>query len=262
MEPRRAPDERVLGPVLGRDEIDSWDRVRLEQEAGERGVQGIGTMTRSELVKALRGRMATFWNRAVNKVRNAVQDRRGGHPIPPEMGQEEVTSETVPTEPIRTRTLARVLASQGQYARSLAIYEELRLASPFEPELANEEAGVRALELSALCSAPDSSPYDHIEAVSFDRVVHVTWQLLPESYERARVVLGSGGVPGAKLSVFSCGPDQEMQVQHFETHPVELSGRWQVPGIAAGSRCTAAVGITAHGRFVSAVHSPVFEVTD
>jgi hypothetical protein len=62
----------------------------------------------------------------------------------PELPPSERAQASVPNEPIRTRTMARLLAAQGYRARALAIYEELIQRNPSDRELADEAAPLRA----------------------------------------------------------------------------------------------------------------------
>ena len=57
-------------------------------------------------------------------------------------------------EPFPTRTMARILAEQGHYKRSLAIYARLLQEEPADRELSNEADAVRAQARARRSHAP------------------------------------------------------------------------------------------------------------
>jgi hypothetical protein len=73
------------------------------------------------------------------------QSEPGAEPQPAAAEQESAGEETEEgAEPIRTLTIARLLARQGYYDRSLSIYDELLRENAEDPELRAEAEQVRA----------------------------------------------------------------------------------------------------------------------
>jgi hypothetical protein len=150
-------------------------------------------------------------------------------------------------EPIRTRTLARLLAQQGHRQRAAAMYEALLEKQPDDDELRAELAGLRA------AGAEEASP-DLISVAVDDHTVWVGWSVTSEGVDRARRLLGEPAPLAVRLAVTAPDPEALVRTQTRDLPDVELSGEWIVRDLPAGARATASVGVLGAGRFISIAH--------
>jgi hypothetical protein len=176
------------------------------------------------------------------------------------------TTRTFVEEPIRTRTMARLLSAQGHRERALAIYEELLAQNSADATLQGEAEAVRRGETLEEPALPDP-PYpperwptpqagDRLECSGMPAEgLTLRWQVTAAGERRACAVLGSDGE--LTLRVVSIQPDPERIVRSEITEhgPVAAAGEWQAPGMPAGARCFAAVGMRSGSRFVAIVHA-------
>ncbi|MFI5309347.1 MAG: hypothetical protein ACHQ53_18475 [Polyangiales bacterium] len=168
-------------------------------------------------------------------------------------------------EPIRTRSMARLLAVQGHKERALAIYAELIEQQTESPALREEAEAVRRgdpIEAPVLPapgaelerpSAPDAGDILSSEGEPSTGLL-LRWHITEPGLRRARAVLGSEGELAVR--VISIRPDDERVVRSEITEhaPVDASGEWQTPPLAAAVRCFAAAGLRQGDRFVAIVH--------
>ncbi|HEX7476216.1 MAG TPA: hypothetical protein VF331_00275 [Polyangiales bacterium] len=194
----------------------------------------------------------------------AAQPRASSAP-PPSTGDSAVTR-TFVEEPIRTHSMARLLAGQGHRERALAIYEELITKNSSDNTLLQEAEALRqntapgfpAGELPKPSSVlHDELPAsaDHIECVKHEAgTLRLRWSISREGQARARALLGSPGE--LTVRVVSIRPDQERVVRSEITEhgPIAPDGEWTATLADQGSRCFAAVGLRDAQRFVSIVH--------
>jgi hypothetical protein len=150
-------------------------------------------------------------------------------------------------EPIRTRTLARLLAQQGHRQRAAAMYEALLEKQPDDDELRTELAALRA------GGAEETSP-DLISVAVDDHTVWVGWSVTSEGVDRARRLLGEPAPLAVRLAVTAPDPEALVRTQTRDLPDVELSGEWIVRDLPAGARATASVGALGAGRFISIAH--------
>lgn len=169
-------------------------------------------------------------------------------------------------EPIRTRSMARVLLSQGHRDRALAILESivrdnpgdlsarddlerLRTDLPLDAELA------RLPEPRALPTLPETGDTIELRALP-GRTLHISWHTTEAGQARAQAVLGTEGELAVRVVAITPDPTRVVRSEITERGPVERVHEWTAPAIEAGSRCFAAIGMRAGGRFVAIAHAP------
>ncbi len=219
------------------------------------------------------GKPKNLWKRVVSfaqKLAGAatpLPPRAGAapeRPEPPERPQPPARREPapLPPEPIRTRTMARLLGSQGHHARALSIYRELVAAAPDDAELAAEA------DACALRAAASAGPrrdetaeivFGHDEVVSVradDTSVLVSWEVSERGIARAaRLLTGRGELTARVVLVV---PDATQVVRtELRERRVERMGEWLVANLPEGARTTASVGLKSGDAFVSIAHCPV-----
>ncbi|MEM9192141.1 MAG: hypothetical protein AAGF12_23415 [Myxococcota bacterium] len=222
----------------------------LRAEAEQRGIEGAETMSRDELVHAIevaRGGLRSLLKSGIEKVVDRLLPTRRTDPAPPGRGPQEAET----NEPILTRTMAGLLASQGYDQRALAIYERL-IESSADAELHAEATALRrrvALGTGEQRFSMVALPMDGASLL-------VAWQLAPEAIARAQAVLGSPGELTARVVIVA--PDKQTFLRH-ETleREAEPDGEWLLRELPAGAKITASIGVRTDARFVSAAHTPV-----
>ncbi len=176
------------------------------------------------------------------------------------------STRTFVEEPIRTHSMARLLASQGHRERALAIYEELIAKNSADNVLLQEAEALRhntapafaAGELpkpasGAQAALPESA--DHIECDQQQPgALRLRWSITNEGQARARALLGNAGELAVR--VVTIRPDHERVVRSEITEhgPIAADGEWTATLVDKGARCFAAVGLRDAQRFVSIVH--------
>jgi hypothetical protein len=175
------------------------------------------------------------------------------------------TIRTFIEEPIRTHSMARLLASQGLHARALAIYEELlaqnnqdeqlrreaqalRRGEPIEPPVLPDPRG--ALDASSL---PDGG--DQLQCDALGSGFDLRWRITEGGQRRARAVLGGAGELAVRVVAIRPDPHQVVRSEITERGPVAAADAWQTPPLPADARCFAAVGLRDGERFVAIVHA-------
>jgi len=169
-------------------------------------------------------------------------------------------------EPIRTRSMARLLVAQGHRDRAVAILESIALANPhdlaarddldrlradvpLDPELA------RLPEPHALPTLPDTGDTIELRALP-GRELHISWTTTAAGQARANAVLGSVGELALRVVAITPDPTRVVRSEITERAPVDAAHEWTAPAVAAGSRCFAAIGMRIGGRFVAIAHAP------
>jgi len=178
--------------------------------------------------------------------------------------------------PIRTRTLARLLAEQGHGARALAIYEELIAASPGDLTLVREAHAIGA-EPSDRDAGPTIEAVrgpaalygsDQITAAIVDaNTLFVHWEVTEAGTARARSVAESAGrsagepaTPDApaltlRIVVLRADSDGVVRSEAIERTAPPAGGETFVTGLPADATLFAAVGVRRGERFVAITHA-------
>jgi hypothetical protein len=263
---------------VGLEELEEWTRRELEQLARRLGVGGTNELTRSQLVNAIERRRTEsekpgLFRRVISFARSLTApppppreprrkaEAQAGARLPSEAGPP--ATDAAPDEPIRTRTLARLLSSQGHHQRALAIYRELVRATPGDVELGAEAeaCAVRARETKP-APKPEArelvpSGPDEVVSVGVDATsVLVSWEVSARGMSRAERLLGGEGELTARLVLVVPDPAHVVRTETRERR-VERMGEWLVAGLPVGARTTASVGLKAGEAFVSIAHCPV-----
>lgn len=183
------------------------------------------------------------------------------------------STRTFQEEPIRTHSMARLLAAQGHRERALAIYEELIAKDDTDPALEREAAGLRRGEPAPAAALPEppreprpSQAPSGVWSSSKEQLtcegaphsgLRLRWAITHEGERRARAVLGVSDDDGElTVRLVSIRPDAERIVRSEITEhgPVAASGEWSPGPLLDAERCVAAIGLRAGDRFVSIVH--------
>jgi hypothetical protein len=196
----------------------------------------------------------------------------------PAAAAREAVTRTFELEPIRTRSMARLLAAQGHKERALAIYEELLARGATEPgsepgserELADE---LNALRQGAPVPHPELPKPKDRSSVELpeqrerflcegepEKGLTLRWDISDEGCARARAVLGAGeGEAELTLRLVAIRPDPDpvkvVRSEITEHGPVSAAGEWSLGPLRQAARCIAAIGLRAGDRFVSIAHA-------
>jgi hypothetical protein len=219
------------------------------------------------------------------KQKGASSPRTSGHdPIPPVRvtvnaavaGAEDANPahESIPTvrtfseEPIRTRSMARLLAAQGHRERACAIYEELLQKVPSDAQLRGEAEAVKRGHDTGFDNAerlrrashaqpitlPDSADVVRCERVA-DGALVVSWTVTDQGKDRAAAVLGKSGELAVRIMAVIPDTERVVRSEVTEYGPVNSTGSWTSQQLPVGARCFTAVGLRANNRFVAIVHA-------
>lgn len=187
-------------------------------------------------------------------------------PPPPVFAARAPTTRTFVEEPIRTVSMARLLAAQGHRERSLAIYEELIAQNSEDASLRDEAQALRRgepAELPPLSAPPESAEHDAWPDAG-DRLwcegepaegMRLRWALSEHGQQRARAVLGRDGELAIRLVSIAFDPIRVVRSEITEHGPIDASGEWTAPALTDSARCFAAVGLRHGERFVAVVHA-------
>lgn len=172
-------------------------------------------------------------------------------------------------EPIRTHSMARLLAVQGHRERALSIYEELLAKNSADAALGREAAALR--DGHPLTFAPGELPAPHARdkaAValpsSHDRIeceprgdgaLCVRWNVSDAGMARARVLLGGRGELAVRVVDIRPDPARVVRSEITEHGPVPSEGEWTTQLGKGGARSFATVGLREAERFVSIAHT-------
>lgn len=168
-------------------------------------------------------------------------------------------------EPIRTHSMARLLAHQGHRERALAIYEELLARHTDEPTLLEEAEILRGGgDIERIPSHLPGPRSDYPLPVSADHVgcegspeagLRVHWTVTPEGTARAQAVLGEAGELAIRVVAISRDPERVVRSEITEHGPVDADGSWQAQPLDPDARCFVAIGVRSQSRFVSIAHT-------
>lgn len=195
-------------------------------------------------------------------------------PIPPNPGGEvnppvTASMRTFIEEPIRTRSMARLLAAQGHRERACAIYDELLKKIPTDAQLQSEAESVRRGQYAGseyverIRRARNAEPIVLPETADLvrceggaDEALTVRWTITEQGKERASSVLGRGGELAVRIMAVVPDPELVVRSEVTEYGPVESTGSWVTQALPRGARCFTAVGLRANNRFVAIIHAP------
>lgn len=178
--------------------------------------------------------------------------------------------------PIRTRTLARLLAEQGHTADALAIYEELITANVDDLSLVREAGALRSRRvvhpvtpaIAAVRAPAALYGRDQITASVVDPgTLFVHWEVTDDGAARARIVAESAGrsagepAPATEspltLRIVMLRPDGAGVVRSevIEHAPAPSGGETFVEGLPPEATLFAAIGVRRGERFVAVTHA-------
>lgn len=187
--------------------------------------------------------------RVVGLARSALERR--SEP-PPE------DSEPEQTEPIRTRSLARLLEDQGHLERALAMVRQLAAEEPDDEELArwarHLERRVAETELRAALQSALASPSARVELRRASSLRGVAWRVDESGVARARALLGTPGALTLRVVRVLAHPDHSVETRQEDRRPLEASG-WALLDAPERARLVVAVGLADGDRFVSIAHA-------
>jgi hypothetical protein len=252
----------------------------LREEAARRGIDA-GALDRSQLIVAIRehaacaatlppatplafaatlppsegppegalGTARSLLERVVTIARTALP-RRSEPPPPP--------AEQAPDEPIRTRSMARLLEEQGHFSRALAIVGDLAARSPGDAELrvwrAALEERLRTEELRALARARlDAVEGELVEVLAAHGARGVAWRVTEAGVARAAVLLASPGALTLRVIRVRAYDDRSVESRLEDRRPLERSG-WARLDAPPGARLVVSVGLWDGERFASIAH--------
>jgi hypothetical protein len=184
-------------------------------------------------------------------------------PEPPPPAREARTQK-FEQEPIRTRSMAQLLASQGHRERALAIYEELCAQNSEDGELRTEAERLRVGELPDAPALPRPSEHPHALPQRDDRIecsagpgegLRLRWAVTEDGRRRARAVLGDDGELAVRLVTIRPDPERVVRSEITEHGPVHPSGEWMADAVAGQVRAFATIGLRQGERFVSIAHA-------
>ncbi|MCA9581392.1 MAG: hypothetical protein KC416_06325 [Myxococcales bacterium] len=154
-------------------------------------------------------------------------------------------------EPIRTRTMAQLLASQGHFDRALAIYDDLLRDHPGDGDLRQEQRELRGRAERASGVPPEDTESDGLVTLRRrERELEVRWQVTMDAIESARAELGEDGL----LEMRIVDPSSSRIVEHHGGLPLE--GTWKGTSDTAGP-LRATIGLVGKDRtFVPVAETP------
>lgn len=187
-------------------------------------------------------------------------------PATPTIVDDGVPTRRFVEEPIRTRSMARVLLAQGHRDRALSILESIVRDNPNDPATRDDLERLRAdvpldaelsrlpepTELPTLPTTGDSVTLQPQEG----RALHLAWETTDAGVARAQAVLGSAGELALRVVAITPDPTRVVRSEITERCPVEPQGDWTAPAVEPGARCFAAIGVRSGGRFVAIAHAP------
>ncbi|MCA9600975.1 MAG: hypothetical protein R3A78_02760 [Polyangiales bacterium] len=162
-------------------------------------------------------------------------------------------------EPIRTVTMARLLASQGAFDRARKIYDHLLDSDPDDLILLAEREDTRLAELVA-AGKPVPSKADGTAGL---RVHHehghvvVEWAVSPESLDPLRARTERDGKLAVRAVVLPPAGELLARPQVHEHTNAAWEGTWSVSGVPSGARYLVALGLRTDARFIPLRQGPL-----
>lgn len=268
----------------------TWTRDKLESAARERGVPGVEFLTRTELLRLLgetkpekagpvafaRSLLRSFLEknfpaetapaRSVSELGHSETAATGNaesvaaHHHAESLGDDSASvstshslSDSAPEEPIQTRTMARLLASQGHRDRALKIYDHLLQLHPDDASLREERN-----EFAEAGTLLEDAQYatDHIDvARTHASSLYVRWELTQNGVRRAAAICE--GEPELVVRVVTHEVDEDAQILR-DVRDLAADGKVGerlVAPVGERSVCVVAVGVGLGAHFVSIAHT-------
>lgn len=164
-----------------------------------------------------------------------------------------------PDEPIRTRSMARVLEEQGHLERALSIVRELCAESPGDAELRVWQAGleerIREQAIKKLARARlarDDAPFVEVLPGS-ESARGVAWRVSDAGIARAKALLGSDGALTLRVIRVRAHDDRSVESRQEDRRPLETVG-WARIDAPASAKLVVSVGLWNGERFASIAH--------
>ena len=193
--------------------------------------------------RSLLGRVVGMARSALD--RGAPRSTRRSEPPPDELAG-------APDEPIRTRSLARLLEEQGHLERALAMVRELAAEHAGDEELARWAGQLqRRIAEKILRERPARIGVEIVRAAG---VPGVTWKIDEAGLGRARALLGAPGELTLRVVRIVVGPNHSVESRQEDRRPLEPSG-WALLDAPAKARLVVSVGLADGARFVSIAHA-------
>jgi hypothetical protein len=157
-----------------------------------------------------------------------------------------------PDEPIRTRSLARLLEDQGHLERALSMVRELAAESAGDEELARWAGHLERRVAESVLRA--RSPRLGVEIVVAAGLRGVLWKIDDAGLGRARALLGGQGELTLRVVRILRGADHSVESRQEDRRPLEPSG-WALLDAPPKARLVVSVGLAEGARFVSIAHA-------
>lgn len=162
-----------------------------------------------------------------------------------------------PPEPIRTRSMVRLLEEQGHLERAIGILRELE-QSEDDPELsawrARLERGLAESALRGRAGALLAREGSFVEILREAGARAVVWRVDDAGLARARALLGASGALTLRVVRVLSHPDRSVESRQEDRRPLEASG-WALLDVAPSAKIVASVGVAEAERFVSVAHA-------
>lgn len=243
----------------------------LRQEAERRGIAVEG-LDREELINAIRahesrhsprptaaepeasgaraalGTARSLLGRVVGLARSALERRNEpsasiSEPPPPPA-----------REPIRTRSLARLLEEQGHLERALAIVRELAEKEPEDEELPRWASRLERRIAERALEARSAEASAGVEIVPAGSSRGVVWAVDDAGLARARALLGTQGELTLRIVQVLANEDYRVETRQQDRRLIQARG-WALLDAPSHARLVIAVGLSEAARFVSIAHA-------
>lgn len=182
----------------------------------------------------------SLFGRVVGLARSAL-DKKSEAPPPAE------------PEPIRTRSLARLLEDQGHLGRALTIVRELSAEAPSDPELerwaAHLERRIAERALQARVARVRG-----VEITPTHGLRGVAWSVDEAGIDRGRALLGAEGALTLRVVRVLAHPDRRVESQQ-EDQPLTSTSGSTLLDAPPNARLIVSVGLSDSERFVSIAHA-------
>jgi hypothetical protein len=207
----------------------------LRQEAERRGVD-VGGLDREQVIAAIRA----------HEARSLTQ------PLPPPPSEPPDALGPGEPEPIRTRSMARLLEKQGHLARARSIVRDLQRAEPLDDELSRWAERLARAEVAAFFEP--GAPARAVRVSSTRGQRQVAWRTEDADLEGARALLGEEGVLTLRVVRVLAHHDGAVERRVDDRRPVEPYGSAWLDA-PERARVVVAIGVTEGERFVAVAHA-------
>jgi len=241
----------------------------LREEAERRGIVFEG-LEREALVEAIRAHEArrmtippappepetagargalntarSLLGRVVGLARSALERRSEPPPSP---------SEAPAEEPIRTRSLARLLEDQGHLERALSIVRQLAAESPDDDDLARWAAHLERRIAERTLSERSRAELTGVEIVPAGALRGAVWSIDDAGLARARALLGAEGELTLRVIRVLAHEDYRVETHQEDRRALESRG-WALLDAPERARLIVSAGLSDGARFVSIAHA-------